>query len=117
MRIKRGKVKKRRHKKYLKAAKGYAHAKSHRFRNAKDQVEKSWQYSTRDRKQKKREMRKLWISRINAACRAQGINYSKFIFNLKKTNIEIDRKVLQEIAQTDNPAFVHLVSFSQESNK
>jgi large subunit ribosomal protein L20 len=115
MRVKRGKVKRRRHKKYLKAAKGYAHAKSHRYRMAKNQVEKSMQYATRDRKVKKRVMRKLWITRINAACRAKGLSYSKFISGLKKANILLNRKVLQDIALQDAAAIEHLVSLSQKS--
>ncbi len=115
MRVKRGQVKRRRHKKYLKAAKGYAHAKSHRYRTAKNQVEKSLQYATRDRKRKKRIMRSLWITRINVACRAYGISYSKFINGLKKANIIINRKLLQEIALVDSGALKQLISLAQNS--
>ncbi|MFW6172872.1 MAG: 50S ribosomal protein L20 [Elusimicrobiota bacterium] len=115
MRIKKGKQKRRRHKKYLKQAKGYSHAKSHHYRTARNQVEKSMQYSTRDRKQKKREMRKLWISRINAACRSRGMSYSKFISGLKKQKINLNRKTLQKIAQIDIQGFDHLVSLSKKN--
>lgn len=115
MRVKRGQVKRKKHKKYLKAAKGYAHAKSHWYRNAKNQVEKSWQYATRDRKRKKREMRKLWITRISIICRENGISYSRFISGLKKLNIAINRKILQELALTDTEALKHLISLTQKS--
>ncbi len=115
MRVKRGQVKRKKHKKYLKAAKGYAYAKSHRYRSAKNQLEKSLQYATRDRKRKKRQMRKLWITRVNLAARACGINYSKFICGLKKSNILVNRKILQEIALTDPEVLKHLVSLSQKA--
>lgn len=115
MRVKRGQIKKKKHKKYLKAAKGYAHAKSHRYRAAKNQVEKSLQYSTVGRKRKKREMRKMWITRVNAVCRQYGVSYSRFISGLKKLNIIINRKVLQEIALTDSEALKHLISLTQGS--
>lgn len=114
MRVKKGITKKKRHKKYLKAAKGYSYAKSHRFRNAKDQVEKSMQYSTRDRKQKQRIMRSLWITRIGAACRNQGISYSNFIFGLKSKSISLDRRMLQQIAQFDAEAFSKLAALSAQ---
>ncbi len=115
MRVKRGKNKKRRHKKYLKEAKGYSQAKSRRYRNAKNQVEKSWQYSTRDRKVKKREMRKLWITRINAACRQRDISYSKFIHGLKEANVKLDRRMMQQIAMDDPEAFTKIVEISKSS--
>ncbi|MGM0441552.1 MAG: 50S ribosomal protein L20 [Elusimicrobiota bacterium] len=115
MRVKRGKNKKKRHKKYLKEAKGYSHAKSKRYKNARNQVEKSWQYSTRDRKTKKREMRKLWITRINAACRQRDMSYSKFIHGLKEAEVEIDRRMMQQIAMDDPEAFSELVKLSKNS--
>ena len=115
MRVKRGQVKRQKHNKILKAAKGYAHAKSHRYRNAKNQLDKSMQYATRDRKAKKRLIRKLWITRVNAACRTYGISYSRFISGLKKTNVALNRKVLQEIALTDIQAIEHIISFTQSS--
>jgi large subunit ribosomal protein L20 len=115
MRVKRGQEKKRKHKKILKEAKGYAHAKSKRYRNAKNQVEKSWQYSTRDRKNKKREMRRLWVTRISAACKNEGISYSKFIHGLKKEEVAINRKVLQQIAVKDSPSFSALAELSKKA--
>ena len=115
MRVKRGITKRKRHKKYLKAAKGYAHAKSHRYRNAKNQVEKSMQYATRDRKRKKRLARKLWITRVSIACRESGTSYSRFISGLKKANINLNRKVLQEIALIDSQALNHIISLTQTS--
>jgi len=115
MRVKRGTIKKKRHKKYLKAAKGYTHTSSRRYRSAKNQVEKSMQYATADRKRKKRVMRSLWITRINAACREKGISYSRFISGLKNAGVLINRKVIQELAQKDYPAVEHLISLSQKS--
>ncbi|MFH1415044.1 MAG: 50S ribosomal protein L20 [Elusimicrobiota bacterium] len=114
MRVTRGKTKRKKHKKILKAAKGFAHAKSHRYRTAKNQVEKSLQYSTRDRKRKKREMRKLWITRVNVACKSHGLSYSRFISGLRKSDILINRKLLQEIALNDEAAFTQLVSLAQK---
>ena len=113
MRVKRGQVKRKKHNKYLKAAKGYAHAKSHRYRIAKNQVEKGLKYSTRDTKRKKREHRKLWITRVNIACKEHGISYSRFIAGLKKMNITLNRKILQEIALTDAEVLKHLISLSK----
>lgn len=105
MRVKRGTRKKQRHKKYLKAAKGFRGAGSKRYRTARNLVEKGMQYSTRDRKNKKRTMRALWITRINAACRENNISYSDFIAGLKAADILLDRHVLQEIAASDSEAF------------
>jgi large subunit ribosomal protein L20 len=115
MRVKRGVAKRKRHKKYLKAAKGYNHTHSHRFRSAKDQVEKAMQYSTRDRKQKQRIMRRLWTTRIGLACRMNGISYSKFIFGLKTKNIQIDRRMLQLIAREDSATFSQLAETSKSA--
>lgn len=98
-----------RHKKILKLAKGYRGAKSKLFRTANQAVMKSLAYAYRDRKQKKREFRKLWIARINAAARMNGISYSKFMNGLKKNGIEINRKMLSEIAVSDPAAFTKLV--------
>ncbi|MBN2406892.1 MAG: 50S ribosomal protein L20 [Elusimicrobia bacterium] len=115
MRVKRGQEKRKKHNRTLKAAKGYAHAKSHRYKSAINQLEKSLQYSTSDRIAKKREHRSLWILAINAACRKSGTSYSRFISGLKKTNINLNRKVLQEIALKDAKTFDHLISLSQKS--
>ncbi len=98
-----------RRKKVLKLAKGYRGAKSKLFRTANQAVMKSLAYAYRDRKAKKREFRQLWIARINAAARANGISYSKFMDGLKKNNININRKMLSEIAISDPEAFTQLV--------
>ena len=99
----------RRHKKILKLAKGYRGAKSKLFRTANEAVMKSLVYSYIGRKQKKREFRQLWIARINAAARMNGISYSRLMNGLKKANIEINRKMLSEIAIADPKAFTELV--------
>jgi len=108
-RVKRGVVAHRRHKKILKQAKGYYGARSRIFRVAKQAVIKAGQYAYRDRRQKKRTFRSLWIARINAASRANGLNYSRFIAGLKKADIALDRRVLADIAVHDKPAFTALV--------
>ena len=115
MRIKRGvnAVKKRRA--ILKAAKGYRGAKSKLYRVAREAVMKSGQYAYVGRKLKKRDMRSLWIIRINAACRENAISYSSFINGLKKANIELNRKVLAEIAATDKNAFASLVASAKKA--
>ena len=98
-----------RHKKILKLAKGYRGAKSKLFRTANQAVMKSLSYAYRDRKQKKRNFRQLWIARISAAAKMNGFNYSKFMNGLKKNGIEINRKMLAEIAVSDPAAFAKLV--------
>ena len=98
-----------RRKKILKAAKGYRLGKSRLYKTAKDQVEKSWQYAYRDRRAKKRTFRKLWITRINAACRTLGVSYSVFINNLSDKNIDLNRKVLADLAIKNPGAFEQLV--------
>ena len=98
-----------RHKKILKLAKGYRGAKSKLFRTANQAVMKSLAYAYRDRKAKKREFRQLWIARINAGARMNGISYSKFMNGLKNKGIEINRKMLAEIAVSDPEAFKSLV--------
>lgn len=98
-----------RRKKILKLAKGYRGAKSKLFKTANQAVMKSLTYAYRDRKQKKRNFRQLWIARINAAARMNGISYSKFMNGLKKNGIEINRKMLAEIAVSDPAAFTKLV--------
>ncbi len=104
-RVKRGVTARKRHKKILKQAKGYKGARSRVFRVAKQAVIKAGQYAYRDRKNRKREFRKLWILRINAAARACGISYSRFISGLKKASITLDRKMLAELALFDKDAF------------
>lgn len=108
-RVKRGVVARRRHKKVLKQAKGYYGARSRIFRVAKQAVTKAGQYAYRDRRQRKRQFRALWIARINAGARMNGLSYSRFIAGLKKAAIEIDRKVLADIAVHDKAVFGQLV--------
>lgn len=100
---------KKRRKRWLKLAKGYWGHKSISYKMAKQAVIKSWTYGFRDRKQVKREFRKLWIARINAATRAQGLSYSKFMNGLKKANIEINRKMLSELAIHQPDVFKNIV--------
>ncbi len=104
-RVKTGVVRRRRHKKVLKLARGFYSARHKHFRKAKEQLERSLVYAFRDRKQKKREFRKLWIIRINAACRLNGMSYSVFMNGLKRANIELDRKILADMAMNDAAAF------------
>jgi len=100
----------RRHKKYLKAAKGYVGARSKLYRTARQTVEKGWCYAYRDRKQKKRMFRKLWITRINAGARSNGLTYSTLICGLNKAQIIINRKVLAHLATHEQKAFTALCS-------
>lgn len=108
-RVKRGVIARRRHKKILKQAKGYYGARSRVFRVAKQAVIKAGQYAYRDRRNKKRTFRSLWIVRINAASRANGISYSQFINGLKKAEIALDRRVLADLAVHDKAAFSAIV--------
>ena len=106
---KRGVTARARHKKVMKAAKGYYGARSRVYRVAVQAVTKAGQYAYRDRRQKKRQFRQLWIARINAAARQNGLSYSRLIDGLKKASIEIDRKILSDIAVHDKLAFTALV--------
>jgi len=108
-RVKRGVAAKKRHKKVLAQAKGYYGNKSRSFRAANEQVLHSGQYAFRDRRAKKGEFRRLWIQRINAACRLNDMSYSRFIAGLNAAGIEVDRKVLADIAITDPATFTALV--------
>lgn len=108
-RVKRGVQAHARHKKILKAAKGYYAARSRVFRTAKQAVIKAQQYAYRDRKQRKRDFRSLWIVRVNAAAREHGLTYSCFMNGLKKAEVAIDRKVLADIAVFDKASFALLV--------
>lgn len=114
-RVKRGVNTKKRHNKVLKQAKGYYGAKSKLFRPANEAVMKALNYSYIGRKQKKRNFRKLWITRINAAARSNGISYSRFINGLKKANIEVNRKMLSEMAIHDAEGFAQLVEIAKNS--
>lgn len=115
-RTKRGNVARKRRKKILKLAKGYYGAKSKLFRVAKEQVIKSMTYAYRDRRQRKRDFRKLWIARINAEARNGGISYSRFINGLKKAEVQINRKVLADLAVRDKNAFAQLVELAKANN-
>ncbi len=108
-RVKTAKITRKKHKKVLKMAKGYYGAKSVRFRMAKQAVMKSGQYAYVGRKLKKRDFRRLWIARINAAARANGVNYSTLINGMKKNEINVNRKMLAEMAVNDPVAFAELV--------
>ncbi len=108
-RVKRGVASKKRHKKVLKQAKGYYGNKSRSFRAANEQVMRSGNYAFRDRRARKGEMRRLWIQRINAACRLSDMSYSRFIAGLNAAGIEVDRKILADLAVTDPAAFAKLV--------
>jgi large subunit ribosomal protein L20 len=116
-RVKTGVVRRRRHKKVLKAARGFFSGRRKHFRKAKEQLERSLVYSYRDRRQKKRDIRKLWIVRINAACRLNDINYSRFMNGLKLTGIELDRKILADMAMNDSAAFASLVVAAKSALK
>ena len=112
-RVKRGVGAKRRHKKVLEQAKGYYGNKSRSYRAANEQVMHSGQYAFRDRRAKKGEFRRLWIQRINAACRLNDISYSQFIAGLRAAGAEVDRKVLADVAVTDADAFTALVGVAR----
>ena len=108
-RVKTGIVRRRRHKKILKLARGLYSGRRKHFRKAKEQLERSMVYAFRDRRQKKRDFRRLWITRINAACRLNDISYSRFINALNKANINLDRKILADMAMNDAEAFAVVV--------
>ena len=114
-RVKGGTVSKTRRRKVLKAAKGYFGSKHRLYKTAQEQVFHSGVYAFRDRRQNKRNFRKLWITRINAACRANEISYSKFINGLSKAGIEINRKMLSELAIANPDAFANLVKIAKDA--
>ena len=113
-RVKRGVTTKRRHNRVLKAAKGYVSGHSRLLKTAREAVEKGWKYAYRDRKQRKRQFRSLWIVRINAAAREHGLSYSRLIHGLERAGIEIDRKVLAELAVSDPRAFGALAELARQ---
>ena len=117
MRVKRGMAAHRRHKRYLKLAKGYRGARSKLYRTAREAVENALVYSYRDRKVKNREFRKLWILRINAGARMNGISYSKLMNGLKVSGIEINRKMLAEMAIHDPAGFAQLAETAKKAVK
>jgi large subunit ribosomal protein L20 len=112
-RVKRGVIARARHKKVLNAAKGYRGRRKNVYRVAKQAVMKAGQYAYRDRRQKKRQFRTLWIARINAGSRECGLTYSRFMNGLKKAAIEVDRKVLTDLAVFDKPAFAKFVELAK----
>ena len=114
-RVKRGPKARRRRKKMLKAAKGYSGSRRRLYGIAKDTVERAWQFAYRDRRQKKRDFRRLWITRINAASRQHGLPYSRFIGGLKRADVEIDRKILAEMAVFDAAGFAKLVEIAEDA--
>jgi len=113
-RVKRGNVARKRRKKILKLAKGFRGSHSTLFRTANQQVMKALRYAYRDRKKRKRDFRRLWIARINAACRQHGMSYSKFMGNLKKSNIEINRKMLSQMAILDPAGFSKVAEMASQ---
>ena len=113
MRVKTGVVRTRRHRKLLKQARGFYSGRRKHFRKAKEQLERSLVYAYRDRRQKKRDFRRLWIVRINAAARLNGLNYSTFMHGLKLANIELDRKILADMAMNAPESFTKVADASK----
>jgi large subunit ribosomal protein L20 len=113
-RVKRGSVKSRKHKKVLKQVKGYYGAAGKRYREAKEKVYQALSFSYRDRKTKKRNFRRLWITRINAAARSNGISYNQFIRGLRKANVDVNRKILSDLAVNDPGAFEQLADVAKQ---
>ena len=113
MRVKTGVVRHRRHKRLLKQARGFYSGRRKHFRKAKEQLERSLVYAYRDRRQKKRDFRRLWIVRINAAARLNDLNYSRFMHGLKLANIELDRKILADMAMNSPESFAKVADASK----
>ncbi len=112
-RVKRGVAARRRRNRLLRAARGYQGARSNLFKTAREAVEKGWKYAYRDRKQRKRRFRALWIVRINAAAREHGLSYSRFMNGLDRAGVEMDRKVLAQLAVSDPKAFGDLATLAK----
>ena len=115
-RVKRGFKARHRRKKILKAAKGYYGARHRLFKTAKETVHRAWKYAYRDRRTKKRQFRRLWITRINAATRINGMSYSRFMGGLKVAGVELDRKVLADLAIFDAPGFAQVVEAARKAS-
>ena len=115
MRVKRGVVNRRRHKKIIRMTKGQWGTRSKLFRRANESMMKSYWYAYRDRRARRRDFRRLWIARINAASRANGLSYSKLIHGLKKADVQLDRKVLADLAVRDAAAFSQVVEIAREA--
>ena len=115
MRIKRGKTRHRRHRKVLKQARGFRGARGRLFRPARLAVERSLKFAYRDRRQRKRQLHRLWIVRINAAARQHGLSYSRFMHGLRRAGVELDRKVLAELAVAEPEAFAALAERARDA--
>jgi len=115
MRVKSGTVTRRRHKKIIKAVKGQWGTRGRLFRRSNEAFMKSQWYAYRDRRNRRRDLRRLWITRINAASRANGLAYSKFVHGLKLANVDLDRKVMADLAVRDGAAFARLVDVAREA--
>ena len=116
-RVKRGVTARARHKKVIEQAKGYRGRRKNVYRVAKQAVTKAGQYAYRDRRQRKRQFRALWITRINAAAREHGLSYSRFMDGLHKADIQVDRKVLAELAVNDKPVFAQLAQLAEQARQ
>ncbi len=114
-RVKRGPRARRRRKKILKSAKGYVGGRRRLFKNAKETVHRAWAFAYRDRRQRKRDFRSLWITRINAASRQHGMPYSRFIHGLNQAGVELDRKVMADMAVYDAEGFAKLVDVAKDA--
>ena len=115
MRVKGGARLRRRHKKVLRATKGFKDGRRRLFRTANQAMMKAGRYQYRDRRNRKRDMRRLWITRINAAARVQGLSYSRLVHGLKTAGVEVDRKILAEMAISDVNAFAELVNVARQA--
>lgn len=115
MRVKGGTVTRRRHKKIINMTKGQWGTRSKLFRRANEAMMKSYWYAYRDRRARRRDFRRLWIARINAATRAHGLNYSRFVHGLKQANVDLDRKVLADLAVRDEAAFAAVVDVAKQA--
>jgi large subunit ribosomal protein L20 len=115
MRVKRGFVSRRRHKKIISMTKGQWGTRSKLFRRANEAMMKSYWYAYRDRRQRRRDFRRLWITRINAAARANGLSYSRLIHGLKEADVKLDRKVLADLAVRDEKAFAAVVDIAKQA--
>ena len=115
MRVKSGIVRRRRHKKIINMLKGQWGTRGRLFRRSNEAMMKSYWYAYRDRRQRRRDLRRLWITRINAASRANGLPYSKFIHGLKMANVDLDRKIMADIAVRDDVAFSKIVDVAKEA--
>ena len=112
-RVKRGTASKKRRNRIFEAAKGYYGTRHRLLKTAREAVHKGWKYAYRDRKQRKRDFRKLWIARINAAAREHGISYSRLVHGLEQAGLEVDRKILAELALADPKAFAELAQLAK----